>query len=154
MPQLEIISEVRPPVGLRPALRRVMTGLLKAQGVASGVCVVLSDDTKLRALKREFWNEDAATDVLSFPQWEPGDPFTPPVLGDIVISLETAGRQAQERGHSLTTEVIVLASHGLTHLLGHDHTTETAWQPFNELERLALELLGKQKPGTSSPANR
>lgn len=85
------------------------------------VTVVLVGDRAIRALKLEHWQEDAATDVLSFPTWEPGDPFMPPHLGDIIISLDTAARQAESRGHSLTREVALLASHGMTHLVGHDH---------------------------------
>jgi probable rRNA maturation factor len=138
---LEIIAETRVPTGLRPALRRVMTRLLRARNVTSSVVVVLSDDAHLRALKKQFWNEDATTDVLSFPQWEPGDPFVPEVLGDIVISLDTAERQAQEQGHDLTIEVIELAAHGLTHLLGFDHRTELEWQPFRDMQAQALEIL-------------
>jgi probable rRNA maturation factor len=140
--QLEIIVETRVPKGLRSRLRKIMNALMRHKQVSSGVCVVLSDDAKLRELKKTHWGEDTATDVLTFPQWEPGDPFVPETLGDIIISLETAERQAQERGHSLETEVIVLASHGLTHLLGFDHQTEAQWAPFHDMERLALEQLG------------
>ena len=143
MSRLEILCETRVPVGLRPTLRRVMLRLMRLKKVTSSVCVVLSDDAKLRSLKRQFWGEDAATDVLSFPQWEPGDPFVPEVLGDIVISLETALKQANERGHDLTTEVTVLAAHGLQHLLGFDHRSELEWQPFNEMEQLALTELAR-----------
>jgi probable rRNA maturation factor len=139
--QLEIIAEVRVPTGLRGALRRAMKRLMRVKAVEAGVCIVLSDDTKLRALKLEFWGEDAATDVLSFPQWEPGDPFVPEMLGDIVISVETAAHQAAEHGHDLTTEIVILSSHGLTHLLGFDHATDAEWEPFREMERAALEAL-------------
>jgi probable rRNA maturation factor len=139
--RLEIISETRVPVGVRPALRRVMRRLMRLKKVEAGVCIVLADDKKLRALKLEFWGEDAATDVLSFPQWEPGDPFVPEMLGDIVISLETAAQQAAEHSHDLTTEIVILSSHGLTHLLGFDHATETEWEPFRAMERAALETL-------------
>ncbi len=111
--------------------------------VQSDVCLILADDDKLRALKLEFWGEDATTDVLSFPQWEPGDPFIPAVLGDIVISLPTAQAQADARGHSLETEVMVLAAHGLTHLLGFDHQTEAEWGVFHESERQAIAILAE-----------
>ena len=94
-------------------------------------------------MKLEFWGEDAPTDVLSFPQWEPGDPFVPQMLGDVVISMETAQRQADQRGHDLATEVIVLAAHGLQHLLGFDHQNELEWQPFHEMEALALSELAR-----------
>lgn len=137
---LEIIAEVKTPKGLRPKLRFVMQHLLKQHQVSSLVCVVLSDNPRLQAFKKQFWGEDAPTDVLTFPQWEPGDPFMPPVLGDIYISLEMAATQALEHGHGLEQEVIVLASHGLTHLLGFDHQTKKDWKPFLEMERLALKV--------------
>ena len=138
---LEIISETKVAVGLRPKLRRVLGFLMKTHAVSSTVCLILSTDARLQALKLEFWGEDAATDVLTFPQWEPGDPFMPAVLGDIYISLETAQVQAIEHGHDLETEVIVLASHGLTHLLGFDHQHKKDWKPFKEMEKLALSVL-------------
>jgi probable rRNA maturation factor len=150
MPALEIVAETVVKPGLRPRLRAVMSRLMRDHKVQSDVCLVLADDEKLRALKLEFWGEDATTDVLSFPQWEPGDPFVPAVLGDIVISLPTAQVQADARGHSLETEVVVLAAHGLTHLLGFDHQTEVEWGVFHESERQAIAILAafnsRQKP--------
>jgi probable rRNA maturation factor len=128
-----------------------MLELMRRRSVHAEVCVVLTDDEHMRALKREHWGEDATTDVLSFPAWEPGDPFVPDVLGDIVISLPTAQAQAEARGHAITVEVCVLAAHGLTHLLGFDHPTEMEWQPFHEAEREVLEMLAS---GKVSPARR
>lgn len=119
---IDLIARKTPPPGLRPALRASLRAGMRHFGVEErAVTVVLVGDRTIQALKREHWGEDAATDVLSFPTWEPGDPFVPPHLGDIFISLDTAGRQARARGHSLTREVALLASHGLTHLVGHDH---------------------------------
>jgi probable rRNA maturation factor len=141
MPALEIIAQTVVKPGLRPRLRAVMNRLMRDNNVQSDVCLILAGDEKLRALKLEFWGEDATTDVLSFPQWEPGDPFIPAVLGDIVISLPTAQVQADARGHSLETEVVVLAAHGLTHLLGFDHQTETDWDVFHESESQAIAIL-------------
>ena len=141
MPALEIIAQTVVKPGLRPRLRAVMNRLMRDNNLQSDVCLILADDEKLRALKLEFWGEDATTDVLSFPQWEPGDPFMPAVLGDIVISLPTAQVQADARGHSLETEVAVLAAHGLTHLLGFDHQTEIEWDVFHESERQAIAIL-------------
>jgi probable rRNA maturation factor len=119
---IDLLARKSPPSGLRPALRAGLSAAMTHFGVQDReVTVVLVGDRTIRRLKREHWDEDAATDVLSFPTWEPGDPFVPPHLGDIVISLDTAARQAAARGHSLTREVTLLASHGLTHLVGHDH---------------------------------
>ena len=84
--------------------------------------IVLTDDAHIQILNRDFRGKDAPTDVLSFGQLE-GEPFVTPVphLGDLVISVETASRQAEERGHPLAAEVRILLVHGLMHLLGHDH---------------------------------
>lgn len=123
---IDLVIEYDPPAGLPAALAAALESSLAAVMRHFGVegrevTVVLVDDPTIRALKAEHWGEDAATDVLSFPTWEPGDPFVPPHLGDIIISLDTAARQAESRGHSLTREAALLASHGMTHLVGHDH---------------------------------
>ena len=142
--KLDLIVETPTPRGLRSRLRRVILSMMKSRELKSQICIVLSTDEHLQALKLEHWGEDATTDVLSFPAWEPGDPFVPAHLGDIIISLDTAKRQALEQQHSLETEVIVLASHGLTHLLGFDHQTPEAWAPFKAAEFEAHELLSNQ----------
>lgn len=77
--------------------------------------VALAPDARVRALNRQYRGVPSATDVLSFPAGEPG------LLGDVVIALGVARRQAATAGHSLQTELRVLALHGLLHLLGYDH---------------------------------
>jgi probable rRNA maturation factor len=79
------------------------------------VTVALVADARVRALNRRYRKKDQATDVLSFPAGEPG------VLGDVVIAVGEARRQAAAAGHPLGTELRVLALHGLLHLLGYDH---------------------------------
>jgi len=79
------------------------------------VTVAIASDVRVRTLNRRFRHKDAPTDVLSFPAGERG------VLGDIVIAAGVARRQARDAGHSLQTELRVLALHGLLHLLGYDH---------------------------------
>jgi probable rRNA maturation factor len=76
----------------------------------------------MRALNRQFRGKDAATDVLSFPATHM--PGVTSFLGDIVIAAGVAARQAREAGHPVSTELKVLALHGLLHLLGHDHDTD------------------------------
>lgn len=79
----------------------------------------LVDDAAIHALNRDYRRKNKPTDVLAFAQREgPGGALQPSVLGDIVISLDTARRQAK-RG--LYPELLHLASHGLCHLLGYDH---------------------------------
>jgi probable rRNA maturation factor len=104
------------------------------------VTVVLVDDARIRVMNREHRGIDAATDVLSYPLQEPDDVGMPsvPHLGDIVISLETAERQAASHHAPSCDEVAVLAAHGLMHLLGYDHPTEDAWQEFENAQQLIL----------------
>lgn len=104
--------------------------------------LVLVDDESIRRLNAKDRGVDEPTDVLSYPMHEPGDVGMPTIgfLGDIVISLDTAARQAREHDHDLTSEVKVLAAHGLMHLLGHDHETEEAWRDFKNAQKLVLEL--------------
>jgi len=79
------------------------------------VSIAIVPDARIRALNHRYRRKDSPTDVLSFPADEPG------TLGDIVIAAGVARRQAREAGHSLQTELRVLALHGLLHLLGYDH---------------------------------
>ncbi|WP_181391941.1 rRNA maturation RNase YbeY [Deinococcus irradiatisoli] len=153
---IDLIVRKTPPAGLRRELRAALAAAMQHFGVADKeVTVVLVSDRTIRALKLEHWGEDAATDVLSFPTYEPGDPFVPPHLGDIIISLDTAQRQAQARGHSLSREVALLASHGLTHLVGHDHPHAEGlgfeegaqgeeWQVFHAAWQAALSALSPE----------
>lgn len=105
--------------------------------------VRLSNDRRIRELNRFFRNKDKATDVLSFPA-DPLDvtmgPHDYSYLGDIIISLNTAQRQARQRGHSLDKEIKILLLHGLLHLLGYDHETDRGQMRHKEL-RLREKLL-------------
>lgn len=102
-----------------------------APGATRGECsVALVSDRRMRVLNRQFRGVDAVTDVLSFgnetrtgifPRGVRGERSPSPFLGDIVIACGQARRQAFDAGHSLATEVRVLALHGLLHLLGYDH---------------------------------
>jgi probable rRNA maturation factor len=103
--------------GLSGFVRRAQA----AVGLQGEVDVLLAGDRTLRRLNREFRGKDKATDVLSFPA--PAE-FGGEHAGDLAISLETAGRQAAEHGHSLRDEVRVLLLHGLLHLSGMDHEVD------------------------------
>jgi len=87
------------------------------------VTLVITSDRRVRALNLTWRGLDKATDVLSFPAGE--DPGPARHLGDVVISRDTAVRQARDQGHSLGTELRVLALHGLLHLLGYDHERDS-----------------------------
>lgn len=141
MAQVDLVAHTRVPRGLGPQVRKALSSLLSELGHDDKtLTIILTDDHEIRALKQQHWGEDASTDVLSFPTYEPGDSFIPPHLGDIVISLDTAQRQAEQLGHSLQNEVKVLAAHSLWHLLGHDHSTKAEWDGFHRVQRRILEL--------------
>lgn len=91
----------------------------------------LTTDTEIQALNAQFRHQDKSTDVLSFAAMEVDVPEIEPepgdlslYLGDIIISVDTAVRQAPEHGYALKKELAWLASHGLLHLLGWDHPDE------------------------------
>jgi len=139
---VEILDETRSyphHADLAAALARLMAHL---RLMRRQVTVVLMDDATIRRYNREHRGVDRATDVLAYPTAEPDDinNMMPPVshLGDIFISLETAGRQALARDHDFASEVKLLAAHGLTHLLGYDHPTEEAWRVFHHHQQLIL----------------
>ncbi len=126
-------------------LARALEDLLdELEAVERDVTVVLIDDAVMAERNLRDRGVDGPTDVLSYPTFEPDDEGFPPVphLGDIFISLDTAARQAAERGHDLEQEVLVLAAHGLTHLRGLDHRDEREWRPFHAAERRIVELAG------------
>jgi probable rRNA maturation factor len=119
---------VKIPSGLRLLVRRCCNAALvneKFEGSAE-VNVTFVSDQQIRELNMHYRHIDKATDVLSFPMGADGaydknpdsDAF---VLGDVVISLETAAGQAENYGHSLQEEVSFLTVHSMLHLLGDDH---------------------------------
>jgi rRNA maturation RNase YbeY len=80
---------------------------------------MLCDDARIREMNKEWRGKDSATDVLLFPEDQPaGAPLM--LLGDLVISVDTAARQAEERRHSLVDELRILLVHGLLHVLDYD----------------------------------
>jgi probable rRNA maturation factor len=105
------------------ALTATAQRLLVEVGEAdSALSLSLVSDNAIRALNLEYRGRDAATDVLSFPlDPAPKWPVPEPLLGDVVISVETARRQAAAYDASLQREIYRLLIHGLLHLMGHDH---------------------------------
>jgi probable rRNA maturation factor len=114
--------------------------------------IALVDDATIRTLNRDYRDKDKPTDVLAFAM-EEGEPSPdgrgarPPavapvrVLGDVIVSIDTASRQANKRRRPLLDEVTMLLAHGLLHLLGHDHQTDREEREMvaktRELERAA-----------------
>jgi probable rRNA maturation factor len=112
------------------------------------ICLYLTTDAEIRELNRAYRGVDKATDVLSFgyfvdPNARPeGEALDSPPLGDLVISVETAQRQASLNGHDLLTELLMLALHGTLHLMGYDDATETERATMNARAASTLRRLG------------
>ncbi len=109
----------------------------------AGLTLVFSDDATIAELNEQYRQTDGPTDVLSFPSAE-GEPFVLPKsaqrhLGDVIISLETAQRQAGEREQPIERELALLIVHGCLHLLGHDHATPAEEAAMWELQDQILQ---------------
>ncbi len=106
------------------------------------------DDEQIRALNREYRDKDCSTDVLSFPMLDDEmeefelDDSIPILLGDIMISVPTAIRQAEEYNHSLKREILFLVCHSILHLLGYDHIDEAERVFMEEKQEYYLKKLG------------
>lgn len=116
---------------LRALLRRAARKL----GVTGELALVLAGDARLRSLNRRYRGKDRATDVLSFPG-AGGDEG----VGDVVISVDSARRNARRLGRSLPEELDVLALHGFLHTLGYDHEKDDG--EMDRLEALLRRSLG------------
>jgi len=126
-----VVEVVTPPTVRAPGLARWLQSVAPARA-RGAVTVALVPDRRIHALNRQFRHKDRPTDVLSFPAEEPGQ------LGDVVIALGVARRQAVAAGHPIGTELRILALHGLLHLLGYDHE-----QDDGRMERLERRLRRK-----------
>jgi len=110
--------------------------------------IVLCDDAFIHPLNMNYRGMDKPTDVLSFAMREGEAAFEEdPTLGDVVISIETAQRQADTRGHSLARELRVLLVHGILHLLGYDHEEDDEAEEMEAEERRLLSLLDEDAAG-------
>jgi probable rRNA maturation factor len=128
---VEIQAEFELPTGISDdMIVKWISTILEHEGCKpeTTLTCVLTDDVQIQMLNKQFRDIDAPTDVLAFAASE-GPVFIlpddqPPYLGDIIISLPTAERQATEVGHSMEHELALLVVHGCLHLLGYDHANE------------------------------
>ncbi|MBR2875540.1 MAG: rRNA maturation RNase YbeY [Clostridia bacterium] len=121
-------KEVKIPTGVRLLIRRCCNAVLTYEEFKepAEVSVTFVDDERIHSLNKEYRDVDSSTDVLSFPLGENGvydknNDTGANLLGDIVISVPTAVRQAEIYGHSLQREIGFLTVHSMLHLLGYDH---------------------------------
>ncbi len=148
---------VKIPVGIRLLIRRCCQAVLATENFDKDAEVSVSFVTnkEIKSLNKAYRDKDIETDVLSFPLTN--DDGTQEVnaetgfvlLGDVVISLETAVKQAEMYGHSLEREVGFLTVHSMLHLLGYDHETSPLDERImREKEENVLEKLGISRDAT------
>ena len=109
----------------------------------SEVGIKFVGDTRMRRLNREYRGNDRTTDVLAFAFREAGGPPSP-ILGDVVVSIPMARRQAELYGHSLSEELARLFIHGLLHLVGYDHERNEI--DAQSMKRKEIELWKRVSP--------
>ena len=118
-----------------PASERILKKLysaaravIKEEGSKGDLCITITDDARIRRLNKKYRRIDRATDVLSFEMRERG------MLGDIVISVDSAKRNAKRFGVTFGSEVGRLAVHGALHLLGFDHSKKIDRDRMRKIE--------------------
>ena len=122
MINLEIIPEFRRVFNPNTLERAAQAALVLESAPDADLTLVLTGDSQIQALDRDFLGKDSPTDVLSFPASETDPETGRRYLGDIIISVPRAEAQANSAGHSLDAELSLLVIHGVLHLLGYDHT--------------------------------
>jgi probable rRNA maturation factor len=127
-------------------VRRAIAQAAAAVSTSAGeVAIVLTDDSAIRILNRQWRGKDAPTNVLSFPAAEP-QPDTPVLLGDIVIAYETVAREALAQNKPFMHHLAHLAVHGFLHLVGYDHETDKEAEAMETLETVVLARLDVPDP--------
>src|SRR2546428_428908 len=127
-------------------LRRVLAAVLRDHGVSGTLSLALVSDDQIRSLHREFLNEDRATDVISFPLESPPSASQPRgrgrpkgIFGEVVVSSETALREARKRRLPPEEELALYAIHGTLHLVGFDDRDRESRRKMRQAERWYLE---------------
>jgi probable rRNA maturation factor len=147
----------------RSWLEDVCRAVLEQEGICEKVSLVIADDEVVRALNAEYRGLDKTTDVLSFAydnegeyygkgdapsDWAADEEFVLPPgessdLGEVIVSYPQAVRQAREAGHSVELELAYLITHGILHLMGHDHMDDDEESAMNEKEKGVIERLNR-----------
>ncbi|MDH3202939.1 MAG: rRNA maturation RNase YbeY [Myxococcales bacterium] len=110
--------------------------------------ILLCDDATIRKLNRRYRQIDKATDVLAFPMGDgPESSVGPGLLGDVVISVPTATRQARRHDRPIIDEVTYLLAHGLLHLLGYDHGTASEEREMKGRTDVLMRAVRVGRPG-------
>ena len=140
-------------IGEAAAMTAMSGGKAAAMAATSGgeLAIVLTDDSAIRALNRDWRGKDQPTNVLSFPapaaaRTLPGQPGEVRLIGDIVIAYETVEREARAEQRPFRHHLAHLAVHGFLHLVGHDHVVEAEADAMEALEIAVLARLDVPNP--------
>ena len=134
-------------IDARPSKRTAQRLLAAVGEKSSALSISFVDDEEIRELNRAHRGKDKPTDVLSFPLLEDGDlHFGERLLGDVVISVDTARRQAADYDASLEAEINRLLIHGVLHVLGHDHEDRAESEKMRAEERRLAQAIGLSWP--------
>ncbi|MBQ5969466.1 MAG: rRNA maturation RNase YbeY [Clostridia bacterium] len=144
------------PRGTRLLIRRCCIAVLVNENFpgAAEISVSIVDDARIHELNKQYRNVDRSTDVLSFPlgvdgEYDVNNDTGAQMLGDIVISIEHALKQAELYGHSFDREIAFLTVHSMLHLLGYDHEAGgLELVRMREKEEAVLTQLGLTRSGS------
>jgi probable rRNA maturation factor len=132
--------------GIKAVLRRAVTEAASAAAAHNGeLAIVLTDDSSIRTLNRDWRRKDEPTNVLSFPAKDQRA-GTPHHLGDIVIAYQTTAREAEAERKPFKHHLAHLAVHGFLHLVGYDHTADEEAEAMEGLEISVLARLRVPNP--------
>lgn len=128
-------------------IRLISEEIMAFEGLAANaeLSVVFCDDDFIQKLNDQYLGKNQPTDVLSFPQEEDDFENGIRLLGDVVISVETACRQAEKMRHSIDLEIVFLLTHGILHLCGYDHLRKADLTKMKNREELICRWLEEKK---------
>ncbi|MBF0499963.1 MAG: rRNA maturation RNase YbeY [Candidatus Riflebacteria bacterium] len=128
-------------------IRTIAQEIMKFEGLPDHVelSVVFCDDDFVQKLNNQYLGHNRPTDVLSFPIEEEEFESEIRMIGDVVISVEAACRQAEELKHPVELEIVFLLTHGLLHLIGYDHSVKSALARMKQREETICSLLSEKK---------
>lgn len=146
---VEVQADVETSESVLERVRTAATHTLERQEIAApaALTLLLTDKARVRDLNRRYRDVDRATDVLSFPFGE-ALPDGGQYLGDVVIALPVARAQAAAAGHTLEAELVLLAVHGILHLVGYDHAEAAEKARMWAAQAELLEELGVEAAPT------
>lgn len=149
--ELIIDSQAEIPKESLEYMNQALDAAMEIEGVngeMGQISLTMVSSEEIRQLNKEYRQVDRVTDVLSFPQFVSPDEIPADsmyLLGDVVISMEQAVKQAEEYGHSTQRELVYLFVHSVFHLLGYDHMEEDEKKVMRQVEESVMKQIGLER---------